>query len=76
MSPLRKFNYTGFYRKRPIVGNIATLALECWHIALTIGFMAARVVKIMLCAAFYVGRVDTPVLAEGGIGGKLYRLSI
>lgn len=70
---LGKFNYAGFYRKRPLAGNIATLALECWHIALTVGFMAARVIKIMLCAAFYVGRVDTPVLAEGGIGDTLDR---
>lgn len=68
---LGKVNYAGFYRRRPAVGNAATLALECWHVALTIGYMIARVVKIMLCAAFYIGRVDTPILAEGGVGDKL-----
>jgi len=54
-----------------MVGNIATLSLECWNIALTIGFTATRMLKIIFCAAFYLSRVDTPVLAEGGIGDTL-----
>ena len=67
---INQYNYAGFYRKQPYIGNLVTLALECWNIALTIGYVLARVAKISVCAIFYFGRMDTPVLAEGGLGGK------
>mmetsp|Transcript_11241 Transcript_11241/g.13739 ORF Transcript_11241/g.13739 Transcript_11241/m.13739 type:complete len:1052 (-) Transcript_11241:209-3364(-) len=68
---LGKYNYAGFYRKQPYIGNLVTLALECWNLALTIGYVLARIAKISVCAIFYFGRMDTPVLAEGGLGDKL-----
>jgi len=33
-----------------------------WHIPLTIGFVTARVAKMFLMTAVYIGRIDTPFL--------------
>ena len=63
--------YVAFYRKRPAAGNISALALECANFALSVGFVFLRLVKILFTGALYVGRIDTPFLAEGvgRIGG-------
>ena len=65
-----KFNYEKMYSKHPMVGSIATLAWEFWHIALTVGSMAVRMIKIMLYGVFYFRQVDTPVLVEKEIWDK------
>lgn len=62
---LGRLNYAAFYRKRPVIANIAGLALECWHLGLTSGYMLARTVKMIVCSALFVGRIDRPFLAEG-----------
>ena len=63
--------YVAFYRKRPAAGNISALALECANFALSVGFVFLRLIKILITGALYVGRIDTPFLAEGvgRIGG-------
>ena len=61
----RSATYAGFYRKRPALANITALALECANLALSIGFVLLRIVKLLLTAALYVGRIDTPFLAPG-----------
>ena len=61
----RSATYAGFYRKRPALANITALALECANLALSIGFVLLRIIKLLLTAALYVGRIDTPFLAPG-----------
>uniref|UniRef100_A0A7S1ZX26 Uncharacterized protein n=1 Tax=Ditylum brightwellii TaxID=49249 RepID=A0A7S1ZX26_9STRA len=62
---LGRVNYAAFYRKRPWIGNVSGVALECWHLGLTTGYMLARTIKLIVAALLYVGRVDTPFLGEG-----------
>jgi len=54
--------FAAFYRKHPGISNIVGLAFECWNIALAAGFLLARSLKLILTAAFYMGRVDKPLL--------------
>lgn len=60
-----RYNFVGFYRKRPLVANISSLCFECWHLALTSSYIILRVVKLFIIIIVYVGRFDTPVLAQG-----------
>ena len=62
---LRRMLYTGFYRRQPGCANVMLVLLECWSLGLTVGTMLVRFVKLILVTAFYVGRIDTPVLADG-----------
>mmetsp|Transcript_1545 Transcript_1545/g.1898 ORF Transcript_1545/g.1898 Transcript_1545/m.1898 type:complete len:560 (+) Transcript_1545:1461-3140(+) len=62
---LTKYSFVGFYRKRPLVANIASLCFECWHLALTSSYIILRVVKLFFIIIVYVGRFDTPMLARG-----------
>jgi len=60
-----------YYRHRPAQANIAVLIRECGLVALTQGFVALRIAKLLLTTIVYVGRVDTPFLytTAGQIGG-------
>jgi len=60
-----KFTYAGYYRRNPALANIFCFALECWYIALTVTFIIARLVKFIVSASLYSGRIDRPILAEG-----------
>uniref|UniRef100_A0A6V2KGM0 Uncharacterized protein n=3 Tax=Ditylum brightwellii TaxID=49249 RepID=A0A6V2KGM0_9STRA len=65
-----KLNYAAFYRRRPLVNNISVVALEAWHLGLTVLFVVARLVSLLVAAALHAGRVDMSVLTEsaGAIG--------
>jgi hypothetical protein len=39
--------------------------LEVWNIALTLGFVFIRSVKLIVISVFYIARIDTPFLARG-----------
>lgn len=39
--------------------------LEVWNIALTLGFVFIRAVKLVLISILYIARIDTPFLATG-----------
>lgn len=41
------------------------VVLEVWNIGLTVGFVFARVVKLIAICIFFIARIDTPVLAPG-----------
>lgn len=47
------------------LSNLIFVLLECWNIALSTGFMVARATLVFCIAIFYLGRVDTPFLAQG-----------
>lgn len=59
----RKRYFRSWYRERPGQANILMLALEWAYFSLAAGFIVVRLVKLLLCAAFNVGRIDTPFLA-------------
>ena len=57
--------YKSFYRERPGIANIIVLALEWANFALSVGFVFARMVKLLIAAGMSIGRIDTPFLAPG-----------
>ncbi len=57
--------YGAFYRRRPAEANIGAVALECSNFALSVGFVFLRMVKLLITAAVFIGRIDTPFLAPG-----------
>lgn len=59
------------YRKRPVLSNIFSLALECWHLALTVLSLVMRLAKFLVTAGLYVGRIDRPILQKDLMVGKL-----
>lgn len=60
-----RYNFVGFYRRNPLVANISSLCFECWHLALTSGYIIFRCVKLLIIIIVYIGRFDTPVLGHG-----------
>ena len=57
--------YKGFYRaKQPALVNIVNLALECWDLGLTAGFVFLRSFKIALTSIIFIGRFDIPLLSD------------
>lgn len=62
---LRLNFFSGFYRKRPAGSNIWFVVMEIWNIALAVGFMLIRAVKVLLISVFFIARTDTPFLAPG-----------
>jgi hypothetical protein len=57
--------YRGFYRKKPAAANLSLLALEWANFALSAGFIFMRMVKLLLVAGAFIGRIDSPFLAPG-----------
>lgn len=62
---LRKQFRAAFYRKMPMKDNFMNTMLECWNIGLSSGIMLMRTAKLLLVTACYLGRLDTPLLADG-----------
>jgi len=67
----RRVTSQAFYRKLPATANVTVLVRECGLVALTQGFVIVRILKLLLTAVLYAGRVDTPFLYDscGQIGG-------
>jgi hypothetical protein len=59
----RKLYFRSWYRERPGPANLLLLALEWAYFAFSLFFIVVRTIKLLLCAAFNVGRIDTPFLA-------------
>ena len=70
----RKKFFHSFYRTKPAAANIYFLAMEWANFALSVGFVIARTIKLLAVTAFYVGRIDSPLLAPGV--GKLGRVEL
>jgi len=58
------YSHAAFYRKRVMLSNIATVALECWHIGITVLAMVSRLAKLLAVILYFLGRIDRPFLAD------------
>lgn len=65
MQMLRNKFFAAFYRRSPLAANLVTVALECYSAAISVYFMVVRAVKILILGAMYIGRIDTPLFADG-----------
>ena len=70
----RKQCSAAYYRKQTWQANFITTILECWNIGISNGFMLIRTCELFLIIACYLGRLDTPVLANGV--GVIYNIAI
>jgi hypothetical protein len=63
--------YRAMYRQRPFSANLAYLALEWANFPLSVGFILIRMIKLVIAAFLFIGRIDTPFLAArvGQLGG-------
>lgn len=69
---LRKQFRAAFYRMMPLKDNFMNVMLEAWNIGLSSGIMFMRAAKLLLITVFYLGRLDTPLLADGvGLVGPI-----
>ena len=50
---------------RPFVANLMLLMLDWANFALSVGFVMARIIKLLLVAFLFVGKIDTPLLVPG-----------
>ena len=57
--------YQGFYRKKPFSANFIEVLNESFNFATTVAIAVVRMLKLILLAAFYVGRTETKFLATG-----------
>jgi hypothetical protein len=62
---LRGAFFSAYYRRKPGAANIMFTVLEIWNIALTLGFVFIRSVKLVVISILYIARIDTPFLAPG-----------
>lgn len=62
---LRCAFFSAFFRKKPGAANVMFTVLEVWNIALTLGFVFIRSIKLILISVLYIARIDTPFLARG-----------
>jgi len=57
-------NFCGFYRTKPFAHNLLTIALECWHLQLTLLAVTTRFAKFVVVIILYLGRFDRPILMD------------
>jgi hypothetical protein len=53
--------YKGFFRAKPAIANLVTLALECAYMGLGGGFLILQASQLFLCSVFFIGRFDVPL---------------
>ena len=62
---LRFTFYHGYYRHRPTFASVVSVFLEVWNIGLGLGTMAGRTAQLVIASLLYIGRLDTPFIADG-----------
>ena len=50
------------------------LTLDWANFALSIGFVTARIIKLLVTSVIFVGKIDTPLLQDGAITSKLDKI--
>ncbi|CAB9525693.1 expressed unknown protein [Seminavis robusta] len=55
----------GFYRKKPATAAITNVFLEAWSLGTSIGTVTTRAITLICVTIFFIGRIDTPLLADG-----------
>jgi len=61
----RRLFSKSLYRIKPRQANVFALIMECVNFALNVLFALVRLIKLVLLAILYVGRVDSRFLAPG-----------
>ncbi len=56
--------YRGFYRIKPFAANIFALLNLCLNFALSTATVLIRMTKLIFLAVLYIGRIDTPFVAN------------
>lgn len=56
---LRGCFFTNLYRKNVGGSNIFFVVLEAWNVALSVGFIVGRIIKVLLVSMFFIARIDT-----------------
>ena len=76
MMLLRARNFSTFYRKRPESANFANLFFECWYIGTGLLVVVTRLVKFLIAASLWLGRIDAFFLDDSVaiLGKKLDNL--
>lgn len=62
---LRRKYCAAYYRMETMKDNFMNLVLECWNLGVSSGFMLVRACQLFFLTACYLGRLDTPMLADG-----------
>jgi hypothetical protein len=62
---LRRQYCAAYYRMETMKDNFMNLILECWTLGISSGFMLIRACQLFFLTACYLGRLDTPMLADG-----------
>jgi len=62
---LRRSWYSAFYRRQPARANCLNMFLACWSLSLSPGIILVRSLKLLVIGIFYMGRIDSPLLAPG-----------
>jgi len=72
----RRTLYRGFYRIRPLTANSIALLNSCLNFAISTATVLIRMGKLILLACLYVGRIDTPFVADkvGEYGNGIIKL--
>ena len=60
----RKASFRSFMRVRPRAANVSNIMLETWYLGLGGGVLVARMSQFLFAAAFWIGRIDEPFLAD------------
>ncbi len=56
--------YRGFYRTKPLAANLLALLNLCLNFALSTATVLIRMTKLIFLAVLYIGRIDTPFVAD------------
>jgi len=59
------FTEDGFYQTYPTLTRLVDVSLEFWNLALTIMYMVVRLSQLIIIGILYIGRIDTPLVAQG-----------
>mmetsp|Transcript_12769 Transcript_12769/g.23139 ORF Transcript_12769/g.23139 Transcript_12769/m.23139 type:complete len:211 (-) Transcript_12769:11-643(-) len=54
-----------YYRENPAAASIIGVILDAWNLGISTLYIAKRMIFLLFASFIFVGRIDTPFLAEG-----------